>query len=150
MITSFLKELLDRGLEIEQRIMAVVNGSKALRAAVKKAFKDRAVIQSAVSDQWHKRENMLQYLPKDEQDSMRRRLHRAYEKPTYTEAKAALEDILEELRERNLSAARSLEEALEESLTLHRLGVFPLLGRNLKWTNCLESLLSQLEGELLE
>jgi len=142
-ISSFLRELLDRGLNIDQGILVVVDGSKGLRAAVKKAFKDRAVVQRC---QWHKRENVLQYLPKEEQDSMRRRLQRAYERPTYSEARAALEDILEELRERNLSAARSLEEGLEETLALHRLGVFPLLGRSLKTTNCLESLLSQVEA----
>lgn len=43
----------------------------------------------------------------------------------------------------NLSAAESLAEGLEETLTLHRLGLFPQLGLSFKTTNCLESLLAQ-------
>ena len=76
---------------------------------------------------------------------MRRRLQKAYERPTYAEAKAALMKIMEELKESNLSAAKSLAEGLEETLTLHRLGVFPLLGISLKTTNCIESVFSQVE-----
>ena len=55
-------------------------------------------------------------------------------------------EILKELKQRNLSAARSLEEGLEETLTLHRLGIFPLLGISLKTTNCIESILSLVES----
>jgi len=51
-----------------------------------------------------------------------------------------------ELRERNISAAKSLEEGLEETLILHRLGLFPLLGQSLKTTNCIESIFSQVEN----
>ena len=76
---------------------------------------------------------------------MRRRRQRAYERPTYTEATAALSRILKNLQQTNLSAARSLEEGLEETLTLHRLGCFAKLGISLKTTNCIESLLSQVE-----
>lgn len=57
-------------------------------------------------------------------------------------AKAALERIKKELCLINESAVRSLQEALEESLTLHRLGLFEKLGRSLKTTNCIESLMA--------
>jgi transposase-like protein len=120
----------------------VIDGSKGLRAAVKRALGKRAVVQRC---QWHKRENVLKHLSKGEQAAMRRRLQRAYEKPTYQEAKAALNEILRELEQRNLSAARSLEEGLEETLTLHRLGVFGPLSVSLKTTNCIESIFSQVE-----
>ena len=141
-ISGFLGELISRGMQIDQGLLVIIDGSKGLRSAVKKTFQERALVQRC---HWHKRENVVSYLPKGEQDSMRRRLQRAYEKPTYMEAKAGLKDILEELKERNISAARSLEEGLEETLTLHRLGMFELLSRSLKTTNCLESLLSQVE-----
>jgi putative transposase len=84
----------------------------------------------------------------------RRRLQRAYARPTYVEAKAVLLHIRDELREINLDAARSLEEGLEETLTLHlsavaaqagRLGVYGMLGRSLKTTNCIESISGQAE-----
>jgi len=139
---AFLEELLDRGLRIESGVLVVIDGSKGFRRAVTKAFKKRAVVQRC---QWHKRENVVSYLPKRDQAGMRRKLQRAYEQPTYEKAKAALKKIHAELERCNQSAARSLEEGLEETLTLHRLGLFPVLGRSLKTTNCLESIMGQVE-----
>ena len=141
-ITEFLKELCERGLRIDEGILVVVDGSKGLIAGIKKAFKGHVLIQRC---QWHKRENIVGYLPKDEQKAMRNRLSRAHQKPTYKEASQALNSIMKELNERNLNAAHSLEEGLEETLTLHRLGLFELLGRSLKTTNCLESINAQVE-----
>ena len=136
-IGVFLEELLERGLRIDEGLLVVIDGSKGLRAAVKKTFKGKALIQRC---QWHKRENVISYLPKYEQEPMRRKLQKAYEKPTYKEAKTALKRIHNELENHNLSASNSLAEGLEETLTLHRLGVFALLGRSFKTTNCLESI----------
>jgi transposase-like protein len=82
----------------------------------------------------------VQYLPKGQQATWRRRLQQAYERPTYAEARAALLHLRQELRTINLSAVNSLDEGLEETLTLHRLGLFGTLGRSFKTTNCLESL----------
>lgn len=142
-LSQFLAELLDRGLDVDQGILVVIDGGKGLRAAVKKTLSGRALIQRC---QWHKRENVVSYLLKTEQASMRRRLQNAYGKPTYAEAKAALNKILKELELRNQSAAASLKEGLEETLTLHRLGIFPVLGQSLKTTNCIESLNSRIEA----
>jgi hypothetical protein len=75
----------------------------------------------------------------------RAKLQQAYEKPTYEEAKAALERIHRELRVINESAARSLLEGLEETLTLHRLGLAKELGQSLKTTNVLESIMAQVD-----
>lgn len=141
-LTDFLNELRERGLRIEEGILAVIDGGKGLHAALKKAFKGYVLIQRC---QWHKRENVVSYLPKQKQESMRRRLRKAQQKPTYEEAKKALKAIVKELGTQNLSAARSLEEGLEETLMLHRLGVFELLGLSLRTTNCLESINSQVE-----
>jgi len=141
-VRGFLNELLGRGLRIEEGLLVVIDGSKGLRSAVREAFGEKAAVQRC---QWHKRENVVSYLPKGEQWSWRRRLQMAYEKGSYREAKESLEKVRGELMERNESAAKSLEEGLEETLTLHRLGVFPYVGRSLKTTNCLESVLSQVE-----
>ena len=83
---------------------------------------------------------MVRYLAKREQASWRQRLQRAYTRPTYTEALGALETLHRELEDRNQSAAGSLAERLAETLTLHRLGLYGVLGRSLKTTNCLESI----------
>ncbi len=142
-LTNFLRELVDRGLCADAGLLVVLDGGKGLRAAVKRAFKKKAAVQRC---QWHKRENVVSYLPKAEQAAWRRRLQRAYARPTYAEAKAALLRIRDELREVNLDAAKSLEEGFEETLTLHRLGLYAILGRSLKTTNCLESVFGQVEN----
>ncbi len=136
-LTTFLRSLVDRGLDVSQGILVILDGGKGLRAGVRKCFKKRARVQRC---QWHKRENVVSYLPRSEQAAWRKRLQQAYERPTYAEAKKALEKILAELDEVNQSAAASLREGLEETLTLHRLGLFGKLGRSFKTTNCLESI----------
>ncbi len=141
-LTPFLRSLLERGLDISQGLLVLLDGAKGLRSAVDKAFRDRALVQRC---QWHKRENVVRYLAKSEQASWRRRLQRAYQRPTYQEAREALQRLHQELDERNQSAASSLAEGLEETLTLHRLGVYGLLGRSLTTTNCLESIHAMME-----
>src|SRR5579872_1384391 len=91
------------------------------------------------------RENVVAHLPTSQQAGWRQKLQRAYEQPTYTEAKAALDRLMRELRPLNESAARSLAEGLEETLTLHQLGVAAELGRTFKTTNALESVMAQVE-----
>ncbi len=141
-LIDFLRDLEGRGLRSEAGLLVMIDGSKGLRAAVDEVFEKQAVVQRC---QWHKRENVLDYLPKNERASMRKRLGRAYKKATYREAKTELEKILMELESRNLDAAGSLREGLEETLALHRLGVYELLGSSLKTTNCIESVMSLVE-----
>ena len=141
-LTPFLRSLLDRGLNIDQGVLVAIDGGKGLRAAVRQAFGKKALVHRC---QWHKRENVVAHLSKSEQAWWRKRLQRAYERPTYEEAKTALKEIRRDLEERNLSAVGSLDEGFEETLSLHRLGVFPLVGISLKTTNCLESIFSQVE-----
>ena len=130
-LTPFLRSLVERGLDISQGVLVILDGSKGLRAAVRKAFRNRALVHRC---QWH-----VSYLAKREQASWRQRLQRAYTRPEYDEARAALETLHRELEDRNQSAAGSLKEGLDETLTLHRLGLYGVLGRSLKTTNCLES-----------
>ncbi len=134
---AFLRELIDRGLRSDQGLLCVLDGAKGLRQAVKTVFGARAVVQRC---QWHTRENVVAYLPRPQQATWRQKLQQAYERPTYAEAKGALLRLRRELRLMNESAAASLDEGFEETLTLHRLGVFPTLGISLKTTNGLESL----------
>ena len=114
----------------------VIDGARGLRSGVLTVFKGQVLIQRC---QWHKRENVISYLPRAEQKGWRQRLQRAYQRPTYEEAVKDLKALRQELAGVNQSAAASLDEGFEETLTLHRLGVFPLVGRSLKTTNVLES-----------
>ena len=135
-LTPFLRSLIERGLDLSQGLLVVIDGGKGLRSAVRQVFQKKALVQRCM---WHKRENVVSYLAKSEQASWRRRLQHAYDRPTYSEAKAALTKLHGELEGRNQSAAASLAEGLEETLTLHRLGVYGMLGVSFKTTNCIES-----------
>jgi transposase-like protein len=94
--------------------------------------------------QWHKRENVVSYLREEDKDIFRGKLHRAYSEPDYQTAKSRLIEIKNELTKINRSAANSLEEGLEETLTIHRLGLVEELGRSFTTTNLIENLNSQL------
>ncbi len=141
-VSLFLKSLTSRGLDTSKGVLAVIDGAKGLRAALRDAFPGRVVIQRC---QWHKRENVVSHLAKSDQKYWRRRLQRAYQRPTYAEAKRDLKKIRRELSDINESAVSSLDEGFEETLTLHRLGLFGVLGRSLKTTNIIESINSMAE-----
>lgn len=136
---EMLEGLLERGLKIEGGLLCVIDGSKGLRKAIYGVFGNKALIQRC---QWHKRENVVSYLPKSMQGSMRRKLQEAYQESTYEKAKEKLSKIRKELQLINQSAVNSMDEGLEETLTLHRLGYFRELGTSFKTTNCIESLMA--------
>lgn len=135
--SQFLRSLVDRGLSVEQGVLCVIDGAKGLRKALGKVFGSKAAVQRC---QWHKRENVVRYLATNQQATFRRKLQRAYDQPTYCQAKAALKKVRAELNLLNQSAVASLDEGFEETLTIHRLGLFKELGRSFKTTNCIENL----------
>jgi transposase-like protein len=142
-IASFLRELGERGFPLDRPLLVVLDGAKGLRAAVRDVFGEIPVQRC----QWHKRENVVSYLAKQDQPAWRRKLQAAYAHPAYVDAKRALERLHRELRLVNESAAASLVEGLEETLTLHRLNVFPELGVSFKTTNLIESVMARLEAK---
>jgi putative transposase len=142
--SAFLRELQERGFKTPDGPLIVLDGSKGLRAAVRDVFGDEVSVQRC---QWHKRENVVSYLPKADQPMWRRKLQAAYAHASYADAKRALTRLIKELRVLNESAARSLEEGLEETLTLHRLGVFPELGTSFKTTNLIESVMARVDDK---
>jgi transposase-like protein len=136
---EMLEGLRERGLRIDEGLLCIIDGAKGLRKAVYDVFGSKALVQRC---QWHKRENVLSYLPKGMQGAMRRRLQEAYEEPSYEKAKEKLLKIRKELEQINRSAVSSLDEGFEETLTLQRLGLFGELGISFKTTNSMESLMA--------
>ena len=136
-LKDFFEKLIERGLDYKEGLLFVIDGSKGISKAIHEVFKGYALIQRC---QWHKRENVLSYLPKGRQGEFKQKLTDAHHKVTYEEAKAALSKIRKELVVINQSAVASLEEGLEETLTLHRLGLFDKLGTSFKTTNVIESI----------
>jgi len=141
-IKGLLKELIGRNFRYNEGILVLVDGSKGLKKAVDETFGDYAIIQRC---QWHKRENVISYLNQEDQQHYRGKLQRAYSEPVYENAKAKLMEIHAELMKINRSSAKSLEEGLEETLTMHRLGLVEQLGRSFTTTNLIENLNSQLK-----
>lgn len=139
---DFLNGLKDRGLKLDQEILFVIDGGKGIHKGIREVMGESALIARC---QWHKRENVLGYLTKERRPEWKRRLQSAYEQTSFELAKKALNSLKSELREINLSAAGSLDEGLEETLMLQRLGMFEKLGKSFKTTNCIENVNKSLE-----
>jgi len=139
-VGQFLDKLKERGLRYQEGLLVIVDGSKGIIKAVREKFAGYALFQSC---QQHKKENVVSYLSLDQQKIWRIRLAQAYNAATYQEAAAMFRRMHQELSVMNPSAASSLQEGLEETLTILRLDV-PGLRRSFHSTNCIESLMSQL------
>lgn len=140
-VKGLLKNLIVRNFRFTEGILTILDGSKGLRKAVEEVFGEFNLTQRC---QWHKRENVVSYLREEDKDIFRGKLHRAYSEPDYQTSKSRLIEIKNELTKINRSAANSLEEGLEETLTIHRLGLVEYLGRSFTTTNLIENLNSQL------
>ena len=140
-VKGLLKNLIERNFQFHEGILAIIDGAKGLKKAIEEVFGEYVVIQRC---QWHKRENVVSYLKEEDAIHYRGKLQRAYLEPEYNAAKAKLLEIRDELKEINRSAAKSLEEGLEETLTIHKLALIEELGKSLTTTNIIENLNSQL------
>ncbi|KKL21304.1 hypothetical protein LCGC14_2446790, partial [marine sediment metagenome] len=140
-IKDMLTNLKERGLAWEEGLLCVIDGSKGIRKAIEDSFGNKAIIQRC---QWHKQENILKYIPEKEQDAVKRKYQQSVNKESYKEARESLKDLKRDLEVINLSAARSLEEGLEDILTLHRLGLNVDFSKSFATTNCIENLNSQI------
>ena len=141
-VGELLGELMNRGLDFTEPRLYVLDGGRALTAAVKKYAGESAVIQRC---QVHKRRNVLDHLTDEQKPAAARKLNAAYALENYVAAKQALNALHRELMDLNPSAARSLGEGMEETLTLHRLHVPMQLRKTLASTNVIESAFSIVE-----
>lgn len=141
-VSALLGELVERGLDLSTPRLYVLDGGKALHAAVRRHAGEAAFIQRC---QVHKKRNVVDHLPDEHKADVKKKLQNAYAMSDYADAKRALEKLHRELMDLNPSAARSLEEGLEETLTVHRLRVPDQLRRTLSCTNVIESAFSIVE-----
>lgn len=136
---SLLEDIARRGLNTEKDYLFILDGSKALRSAVAKMFGTDVTVQRC---QQHKRRNVLDHLPKEHQHAIDARISAAYKMADYDAAKKSLELTVKYLEKLNPSAAASLKEGMEETLTVKKLGVTGLLRKTLQTTNPIESCFS--------
>jgi transposase-like protein len=141
-VGELLSDLAARGLDFSVPRLYVLDGGKALAAAVRRHAGEAACIQRC---QVHKRRNVVDHLPEEHKSAVRTKIQNAYSMAEYADAKRALDRLHRELMELNPSAARSLEEGMEETLTVHRLRVPPRLRLTLASTNVIESAFSIVE-----
>jgi len=139
-VGQFLDKLTERGLRYENGLLAIVDGSKGIIKAVREKLAGYALIQRC---QQHKKENVVSYLSPGQQKTWRLRLSRAYNAASYEEAWRLFRQMYKELSVLNPSAAASLKEGLEETLTILRLDI-PGLQRSFHSTNCIEAVMAQL------
>jgi putative transposase len=132
-----LADLVDRGLDVEQGVLVVLDGSKALHAAVNEVF-GPVPVQRCVR---HKERNVLEHLPERDRPAVKTRLRRAWASDNYQLALDALEQLAAELDRSHPGAAASLREGLNETLTLTRLGIRGRLKLTLQSTNPIESMI---------
>ncbi len=138
LVTELFVGLRDRGLNVTRPILACLDGAKALRRAVLDVF-DAPVIQRC---QLHKIRNVRDKLPQRLRPGVERRMRAAYHADSALAAEALLNALARELDKTHPSAAASLREGMEETLTVLRLGVPPTLARTLRSTNAIESMIS--------
>ena len=138
-VTELLDDLVERGVDFSVPMLYVLDGSKALTKALRKHAGSQALLQRC---QLHKRRNVTGHLPEEYRDEVERKMINAYAMAHYAEAKKALERLHRELMDLNPSAARSLEEGMEETLTVHRLKLDGWLRLTLATTNPIESAFS--------
>jgi putative transposase len=138
LVTDLIVGLRERGLDVTRPILAVLDGSKALRRAVVDVF-DHPVIARC---QLHKIRNVRDRLPEKLRSVVTARMRRAYRAESALAAEAELTGLAAELDRTHPGAAASLREGLDETLTVLRLGVPPTLARTLRSTNAIESMIS--------
>jgi transposase-like protein len=137
---SLLANLQSRGLRTDRSLLAILDGSKALHKAVRAMFGEAALIQRC---QIHKLRNVLDHLPDRQRAWVKAILQRAYRQDDVATAKRLLTDLARRLDGEYPSAAESVREGLDETLTIIGLNLSSRLRRSLSTTNAAESLISR-------
>lgn len=141
--TELLADLVDRNLRTDYTILAVLDGSKALAKAVRTVWGKRVLIQRC---QVHKLRNVTEQLPESMRASVKRTMQQAYRARSATTAKKQLTNLLQRLRSEHPGAAGSLDEGLDETLTVMAFQLPDWLERTLSTTNAIENLIGSVRN----
>ncbi len=141
-VADLFCQLEQRGLDFERPLLYIIDGGRALRAAIQRHAGDAAFIQRC---QVHKVHNVAEYVAEPERGRLKFRMRAAYAIPEAVDARQMLYKLHDELMRSNPSAADSLAEGLEETLTLQELGIRGKLRRSFSSTNLIESAFSTVE-----
>ena len=142
---DLLASLHERGLSSEQRLLFVLDGSKALRKAVQSVYPNAHVQRCTI----HKERNIVSYLPARHEFEFRRRWKRLHGMQEYSDAQREYQSLVDWLGKINHQAQHSLLEAAEETLTILRLNAPAKLRKTLQSTNALESIFASVRASSL-
>lgn len=141
---DLIRNLVEKGLNVDGNYLFIVDGSKALRKAIEERFGKEAVVQRC---QEHKIRDVLAYLPYPERDRFRSRMQGAYNIRSYDQASKRLQSIRSDLSLISGQAVSSFTEGLEDTLTLHKLRIWGGLRDALRTTNIIESAFASLRNK---
>lgn len=134
---TLFRSLIERGLPVERARLFVIDGGKGIRKAIRSVFGEWALVQRC---QVHKARNVLEHLPERQRVWVRASLRRAWSAPTVGRARDLLRTLAGQLHGDHPGAASSIEEGLDETLTLIQLGLVGALHQSLRSTNPIENL----------
>src|SRR3954454_9355307 len=138
-VRALLADLVDRGLDCDDGLLVVIDGAKALSAAVREVFGDKALIQRCTL---HKRRNIADHLPDKEKAWVDAKLVKAFNHPDPDAGLRNAKSLATQLPKSHPRAAASLQEGLEEMFTVSRLGLDGRLAKTLTTSNPIESMIS--------
>jgi putative transposase len=132
---DILKNLRDRGLDYGKKLLFVTDGSKALKAAIREICGTQHPIQRC---RVHKKGNVLDRLPEAKKPYVKAAMSAAWKLPP-EQGIQQMKRLAAELRVSHPDAASSLLEGLEETFTVNKLGLSPMLVVSLATTNLIEN-----------
>jgi putative transposase len=138
-VRSLLADLVERGLKFDDGLLVVLDGAKALAAAVREVFGDKALIQRCTL---HKRRNVADHLPDKDKAWVDAKLVKAFGHPDPEQGLRNAKRLAAQLDKNHPSAAASLREGVEEMFTVARLGIDGRLATTLTTSNPIESMIS--------
>jgi putative transposase len=138
-VRALLADLVERGLAFDDGLLVVLDGAKALSAAVREVFGAKALIQRCTL---HKRRNIAEHLPDKEQAWVDAKLVKAFGHPDPEQGLRNAKSLATQLDKNYPGAAASLREGLQEMFTVARLGVDGRLAKTLTTSNPVESMIS--------
>jgi transposase-like protein len=138
-VRSLLADMVERGLAVDDGLLVVIDGAKALSAAVREVFGDKALIQRCTL---HKRRNVADHLPDKDKAWVDAKLVKAFNHPDPQTGLRNAKHLAAQLDKSYPGAAASLREGLEEMFTVARLGIDGRLAKTLTTSNPVESMIS--------
>jgi putative transposase len=134
---ELLADAVARGVPADRSLLIVIDGGKGLRSAISNVFGQYAIVQRC---RVHKRRNVIEHLPEGARGQVRAAMNEAYKAKDYDTALRLLQNLARTLEKKHPSAAASLREGMEETLTVTRLGLTGALSKTLETTNPIENL----------